>query len=193
MAPWFIIVVLTISSSIDNLGVGLSYGIRKIRISIYSNFLIAVICFLFSVTGIYFGLWIATVLPGILPMILGAIILGIIGIRIILLTKPTKEKEEIAKLPTNTKTSYIGWGESIMLGIALSANALTNGVGAGLLGFSPFLISLLAAIGSFVTVWAGVEFGVKLINIRIGKYTIGEFGTVISGVLLLIVAVLVFF
>jgi len=193
MASWLIIAALTFSSSIDNLGVGLSYGIRNIRIRPLSNLLIALICFLFSAGGIYFGLWISDLLPGLLPVILGAVILLIIGIRIMLLARPRKtDTAEGAAENSVQQATTIGWGESVMLGIALSANALTNGVGAGLLGFSPLMISLLAAAGSFVTVWAGVAFGVRLTHVKIGKYSVGQFGTLISGILLLVVAGLAF-
>ncbi|GIP31574.1 sporulation membrane protein YtaF [Paenibacillus sp. J2TS4] len=193
MTSWLIIAALTFSSSIDNLGVGLSYGIRNIRISLLSNLLIAVICFLFSVCGIYFGLWISQILPGILPVVLGSFILVIIGIRIMLLAVPRKDqasknKAEAEGRAASAPSQSIGFIESIVLGVALSANALTNGVGAGLLGFSPLLISILAAVGSFVTVWAGVAFGVRLTHVRIGRFTIGQFGTLISGFLLLLVA-----
>ena len=193
MTSWLIIIALTISSSVDNLGVGLSYGIRNIRISVYSNLLISVICFLFSAGGIYFGLWISKILPGILPVVLGAIILTIIGIRIMLLAAPRKNQNKNPMETDFKKMNYIGFGESVVLGIALSANALTNGLGAGLLGFPPLLISLLAAFGSFVTIWFGVAFGIKLADVRMGKFTVGQFGTFISGALLLMVAFLAFF
>ena len=42
---WLLILGLAVSSSIDNLGVGMSYGIRKIKISHASNMMIAFICF----------------------------------------------------------------------------------------------------------------------------------------------------
>ncbi|BBI32805.1 manganese efflux pump [Cohnella abietis] len=190
MASWLIIAALTFSSSIDNLGVGLSYGIRNIRISHYSNMLISVICVLFSVCGIYFGMWISKILPGIFPVVLSAFILVIIGLRIILLAVPRKNQAQ--GIAMSDQVISISLLESIVLGVALSANALTNGIGAGLLGFSPLLLSVLAAIGSFVTVWAGVVFGAKMSHIRIGKFNVGQFGTLISGVLLLLVAYLAF-
>lgn len=206
---WIIIMALTISSSIDNLGVGLSYGIRKLEIGVIKNFVIAVICFLFSMAGISFGVWIATILPGSLPLVVGAFLLVIIGVRIMLLAKPNNqttvnessesEKKKEKGIFKNIESSVrkqsgeIGWGESIVLGIALSANALTNGVGAGLLGLSPLIISALAGIGSFVTVWFGVRLGSRLADVRIGSFTIGQFGTFISGALILVVAVMVFF
>lgn len=81
----------------------------------------------------------------------------------------------------------------MILGIALSANALTNGLGAGLLGFSPLAISLTAAIGSFISVWVGVRLGYKLADVRIGSFTLGQFGTILSGVIILVLAFSVFF
>ncbi|MGE7945450.1 sporulation membrane protein YtaF [Lysinibacillus sp. NPDC093688] len=204
---WLMIVAFTFSSSIDNLGVGLSYGIRKINVRFDKNIVISVICFLMSMGGITFGVWLSKILPGMLPVIIGALLLFIIGIRIILLAKPRKEEtsivgsnnkiqsknvQDILKNPEEAhfnKSGEIGWGESILLGIALSANALTNGVGAGLLGLSPLVISITAAIGSFITVWIGVKLGSKVADVRIGSFTLGQFGTIISGVILLIVAI----
>ena len=90
------------------------------------------------------------------------------------------------------KSGEISWGEAAVLGVALSANALTNGLGAGLLGFSPHIISLTAALGSLVSVWAGVKLGVKLSAIRIGGYPLGQFSTVISGIIIIIIAITAF-
>ena len=208
---WLMILGFAISSSVDNLGVGISYGIRNIRIGLISNLLVAVICFLFSGAGILFGKWLSIIMPGVLPILVGALLLFIIGIRIILLTTPhgkqiprddltsqaTKnqsitailENPEIADVD---KSGEIGIGEAIILGIALSANALTNGLGAGLLGLSPFAISLTAAVGSFITVWLGVSLGQKVADVKIGSYTLGEFGTIVSGVILLVIATTTF-
>lgn len=208
---WLIILAFAFSSSIDNLGVGISYGIRKITISFDKNLLIAFICFLMSMGGITFGVWLSTILPGMLPVIFGAFVLFVIGIRIILLAKPRKKEfspvgstnevqskrfQDVLRNPEQAnldKSGEIGWWESVLLGVALSANALTNGLGAGLLGLSPLAISITAAIGSFVTVWAGVKLGSKVADVRIGSFTLGQFGTIISGVIIIVVACTAFF
>ncbi len=199
---WLLILGFALSSSIDNLGVGMSYGLRKIRIGMLSNLFIAVICFLFSMGGILSGQWVASLLPGILPTLLATFVLFFIGIRIILLTHPRKNQNEpsrkgkekfgkiegILKHPERAdrdQSGEIGLGEAALLGMALSANALTNGLSAGLIGLSPVVISLTAAIGSFLMVWLGVAIGGKLSQIRIGPFTIGQFSTVLSGVIIL--------
>ncbi|UNK16103.1 sporulation membrane protein YtaF [Paenibacillus sp. N3/727] len=200
---WLLILGFTISSSLDNLGVGISYGIRNIRIGIISNLLIAAVCFMFSYSGIWFGKWISAVLPGVLPVLLGTFILLVIGLRIILLAVPRGQKETaepdpkakgitaILRNPERVdldKSNDIGIFESLILGVALSANALTNGLSAGLLGLSPLIISLTAAIGSFLTVWLGVWLGNKVAGVRIGPFTLGQFGTFASGIILLLIA-----
>jgi putative sporulation protein YtaF len=201
--PWLLILGFALSSSLDNFGVGISYGIRNIRICMIPNLIIAVICFCFSQSGILFGNWLSRMLPGMMPLFIAAVMLVIIGLRIILLAVPRKKKASEQRIqPSNItgilknpeyadvdQSGEIGFGEAVLLGVALSANALTNGLGAGLMKLSPLAISSTAALGSFITVWAGVGLGHKVANIRIGSFTLGEFGTVLSGVILLIIAV----
>jgi len=211
MVAWLLILGFAVSSSLDNLGVGISYGIRGIRINYLSNLVIAVICFCFSMVGIISGQWLAQVLPGVLPVLIGGLLLFIIGIRIVLLAAPRKKKADgqesredvlnteeasgslkgILQNPESVdkdKSGSIGFLESIVLGIALAANAVTNGVGAGLMGLSPLAISLTAAFGSYITVWLGVVLGSKLSAVRIGSFTLGQFSTVLSGIIIILIA-----
>lgn len=202
---WIVILAFALSSSIDNLGVGISYGIKGIQIGIWANLIITVICFLFSEVGILFGKWLSLVIPGVFPVFFGAFLLIIIGIRIILLAAPNKNKvylekedlKDITSVKTNPKDSErseidksgeIGLKEACILGIALSANSVTNGISAGLFGLSPLVISLTAAVGSFLMVWIGVLLGCKVAEIKIGSFTLGQFGTIISGIILLLIA-----
>ncbi|MEI2327606.1 manganese efflux pump [Priestia megaterium] len=186
---WLFIVGFALSSSIDNFGVGISYGVRKVRIKWLSNLLIAAICFLFSMVGITFGRWILTILPGVFHVIVAVVLLTLIGIRIILLVGSQRNNgSDELDSSGQENVRYIGWIESSVLGVALSANALTNGLGAGLLGLSPLAISLTSAFGSFITVWLGVMVGKKAANVQIGKFTLSQFGTLISGITILIVA-----
>ncbi|TVY02266.1 sporulation membrane protein YtaF [Cohnella terricola] len=199
---WLLILGFAISSSLDNLGVGISYGIRGIKIGTSANLIIAAVCLLFSYGGIVFGKWLSSVLPGLLPVFLSTIILLVIGVRIILLAAP--RQRSVAAAPQASKglagvlrnpesvdldgSQDIGIVEAIILGAALSANALTNGLSAGLLGLSPFSISLTAALGSFLTVWFGVWIGGKAANVRVGPFTLGQFGTLFSGIILVLIA-----
>jgi putative sporulation protein YtaF len=200
---WLTIFALSISSSIDNFGVGISYGIRGIRVGYIANFIISIIAFVFSETGIVFGQYMSKVFPGSLSNVLGALFLFVIGIRIVLMTIPRKnKKEQVANEPSNGFNDYLSSPEkadldqsgdlsvfeSIVLGIAVSMNALTNGLGAGLIGLPPMAISLSAAFFSYLAIWLGVSLGNKVAHIRIGSWTLGQFSTIISGVILLLIA-----
>lgn len=198
---WLFIVGLTLSSSLDNLGVGITYGIRKIRVGFLSNALISTVCFVLSYLGILFGRWVSSIIPGILPMLLSTALLFAIGFRIIWLSFP-RERGQSAQRVTGLssilknpecvdfdRSQHIGPLEALVLGFALAANALTNSLSAGLLGYSPLVISLAASIGSFLTVWLGVKIGQTVADIRIGSFRLGQFGTLISGILLVLIAI----
>jgi uncharacterized membrane protein YfcA len=69
------------------------------------------ICFLFSVVGIYFGIWLTEILPGIIPVVIGSFLLVVIGVRIIFLAVPRKQEVsvegdeyEIAETKTDVKS-----------------------------------------------------------------------------------------
>jgi putative sporulation protein YtaF len=204
---WLTVLALALSSSIDNFGVGISYGIRGIRVGFFSNLIISLIAFVFSETGILFGQYLSKIMPGVFSTLIGAVFLLVIGFRIILLTLPKKSKPipddlnnskshssitEYLSTPEKAdidNSGHIGSFEAIALGIAVSMNALTNGFGAGLIGLSPFAISLSAAIFSFLAIWWGVALGRKVSTVRIGSLSMGQFSTVLSGIILLLIAV----
>src|SRR5699024_6941184 len=132
---WLLIIGFAISSSIDNFGVGLSYGVQRVRIPPTSNALIAAICFIFSLIGIVSGAWLAVLLPGILPDLIAFAVLSTIGIRIMVIAFRQQRKHQANVFSEPEKmdfdgSSHISLGEALLLGIALSANALTTGVGA---------------------------------------------------------------
>jgi putative sporulation protein YtaF len=195
---WLFITGLAIASSIDNLAVGLSYGVRGIRIGLGANLIIAAICFVLSEAGILFGEWIGAVLPGDLPDIVGAVLLFLIGVRILLLVLPREKAARSAKSHgianwfsrvLAVENGRIGFVEALVLGVALSANALANAVGAGLLHMPSFAIALSASIGSLLTVSLGVALGLRATHISIGRFDLGRFGTLISGMILVGLAI----
>ncbi|WEK51846.1 MAG: manganese efflux pump [Candidatus Kaistia colombiensis] len=199
---WLFIFALAVASSIDNFAVGLSYGVRDIRIRFQSNLIIAAVCFAFSYGGIYFGHWIGIVLPGNLPDIIGSVLLFFIGIRILLLVFPRARQGQPAasgggrrsdpnwfSRALAVESSQIGPFEALLLGVALSANALANAVGAGLLQMPALAIALSASVGSLLTISLGVMLGLRTTKISIGRFDLGQFGTLLSGLILVCLAI----
>jgi putative sporulation protein YtaF len=230
ITAWLTVIGFALSSSIDNFGVGISYGVNKIRIGIAANALISLIAFAFSETGIVSGKYLAKVLPGMMSNIIAAIFLFVISIRILLLTVSVKrdhaKRNECADSPevknsVSTETppvvrkrrrpsmgskylknpeqadldhsGEISLTEAVVLGVAVSMNALSNGLGAGLLKLSPLAISVTAAVFSFLAIWIGCILGNKVANVRIGPWTVGQFSTALSGLILLLIGVHIIF
>jgi putative sporulation protein YtaF len=203
-----LILGLALSSSLDNLGVGISYGIRSIKIGVGSNLLISGVCLVFSFCGIMFGRWISAILPGSFPIVVSAALLLAIGLRIIMMSSPCKKEKPHAdsnqklglfsilknpELADMDSSKHISLAEALVLGAALSTNALTNGLSAGLVGLSPLAISITAAAGSFATLLIGASLGQRAAHVRVGKFELGQFGTLISGMLLVVLAIRNFF
>lgn len=195
---WTFVLALAFASSIDNLAAGLTYGIRGVRIGWTANLVIAAICGLFSLAGIFFGGLIAWALPGDWPDIAGAILLFLIGLRVLLLVIPRgaeagsgAEAGESGWLARAfaAPSGRIGMIEAVILGVALSANALVNAVGAGMLQIPAGAVALTAALGSLITVWLGVLLGRHAARLRVGRFDLGRFGTAISGMTLVGLAV----
>ncbi|MEH7401518.1 sporulation membrane protein YtaF [Gottfriedia acidiceleris] len=204
---WITVLFLAFSSSIDNFGVGITYGIRGIKVGLIANLIISIIAFIFSEAGIVSGQYISKVFPGTLSNVIGAFFLLVIGLRIVLLTFPRKDKRNLIKNDdesvSNIVTNYlsspekadvdhsgdISSFEAIILGTAVSMNALTNGLGVGLIGLSPFAISIAASIFSFLAIWLGVLLGKKVANVKIGGWSLGQFSSIISGIILVLIAI----
>lgn len=71
---------LAISSSIDSLGIGLTYGIKNTKITILAKLIIFIVTFFVSVISIYFGNLLKYFLPDFFMNYLGSIILVFMGI-----------------------------------------------------------------------------------------------------------------
>lgn len=75
------ILILALSSNLDNLGVGLAYGTRKIRLPLSSNLLIALITSCGTLISIALGKEVATIANNLrIASDVGAAIMVVIGI-----------------------------------------------------------------------------------------------------------------
>lgn len=183
----------------------MSYGVSKIKIGTGSNLVIAVIAFVFSTVGILFGKYIIKIIPGTLSTVVAALFVLIIGVRIILITLMARRQPRTPKMkgkrgsinrylddPTHAdkdQSGEISMVEALVLGVAVSMNALTNGLGAGLMNLSPFAVSSSAAVFSFIAIWSGGKLGERVANVRMFGWNLGQFSTLISGGILLLIAV----
>ncbi len=189
------LLALALSSSLDNLGVGISYGIRNIRIPPTSHLCLILICFVFSLFGTAAGSWFEAALPAYLPTLIASAILFAVGGYLLFFLKPTMPAapsyhhfQTILAEPMRADTDTSGdidLSESILLGTALSANSLVGGFSAGFLGLSPFLLALLSALFGWLTLLFGIRLGRQMYRSSRRARCLGDYSTKLSGMLLI--------
>ncbi len=142
---WISVLLFACAANLDNLMIGASYGIRKVRISIWSNLFIAGVTGLSTYLAMTFGEIIGRLLSPAFCQWAGGLLLVAIGLWSLgqsLIHKKTEEQEE-------KKESVLLFSETCVLAFALSLNNLALGAGASILGL-PALFTTAATIAASV-------------------------------------------
>jgi putative sporulation protein YtaF len=177
--------LLAISSSLDNFGVGVSYGLRNICIPLSLNLIIAFV----NSCGTFFSILLGKGFSGFLQpptaSYLGAFLLICIGAWIIVMEFREKELKSSPSLTPSEKTSVrkktlfsrissvlddpfaagvLCSGQVTMKEVAILASALTlsnisTGTAAGMLGFSLTLTTGAAFICNVLALYTGEKTG----------------------------------
>jgi putative sporulation protein YtaF len=192
MLPVISISILALAVSLDGFGVGVMYGIRKIRIPFLSIMIISLCSGIIILGSMYIGVIMLQFLPQAAAKMVGAFILMGIGVwAIIQMTlqknndpvddKILSEKRiihieikslglviDILRTPSKAdvdRSGNISASEATLLGIALSLDAFGAGIGAALIGFSPLITSLAIAVSSGVFLTLGLRAGYLFSNV----------------------------
>jgi len=202
------IMLLNISASFDNFGVGVSYGLRNICIPLSLNLFIA---FLNS-SGTFFSMLFSKEISGFLKPdtagYIGAILLIGIGCSIIIMDF-RKKKIERSPSPASSDDIYVRKNtlfpriysfiddpfaagiicsglvktkEGIILASALTLSNISTGFAAGMLGFSLTLTTAAAFVCNILALYTGEKTG-HYSSVRMIK----ELSGIASGVLLIFI------
>lgn len=179
-------IVLSISSSIDSLGIGITYGIKNTKISLLSKIILLCISLFVSFISVSFGNFLTFILSETFTNLIGGFILFLIGVFVIV-------KSFFDTNSTNNNyydfnhSNLIDPKEAIFLGLALSLDSFGIGVSSSLIGSNSLLFPLLVSIFQFIFLSFGVKLG-KKIN-KLSK--ISDFiWTLISGILLICIGLI---
>ncbi|MEG0385072.1 MAG: manganese efflux pump [Solibacillus sp.] len=182
---WITIIVIGIAANLDNLGIGLAYGVKQMRIPFLSNVSIAITSMIVTYFAVWIGGTLGTYMSVHIANLLGSLLLCVIGLWTLVSQK--FGHEEILQNPQlvdRDNNNVISLSESILLGFILSINCLAAGIGIGANGISAVWTVLSIGFFSIVTVGLGSHFG-SLIS----KTFIGRYSTAISGWLLIIIGI----
>ena len=154
--------ILAISSSIDSLGIGITYGIKNTKISLVGNLILFIFSVLISYFSIFLGNFIQSVFPHFLTKLIGSFILILMGFYICIESfKNKKSNSNIFNNPISSdldNSKIIDSKEAVFLAIALSLDGLCIGICGSIvdinLTFFPILVSLFQiaflSIGTFL-------------------------------------------
>ncbi|MFJ7732037.1 manganese efflux pump [Lysinibacillus sp. NPDC097231] len=183
---WISIILIGIAANLDNLGIGLAYGVKRVRIPILSNAAIALMSMIVTYVAVTAG---GTIVEFISPKaanLVGSLLLITIGLWTLVSNRFSQQGiAEKPELFDEDKNHIISIREAITLGFILSANCLAGGIAIGAKGISAIWTVISIGVFSFITVGVGSHFGNLLSNTFIGKYS-----AAISGWLLIIIGVL---
>ena len=156
------ILLLGVGVNLDNLCIGISFGLAKKDISAYANLLIALISGLASYAVCACAQALTKSLSCV-ATIIGSILLIGLGIwTIVSCFRKKTENEDAAGMAARS----IGLMEACMLGFALALNALAASLGMGLSGVSALEVGLSIGVCSFITVGIGNYLGKKTMSIK---------------------------
>ena len=180
--------LIGVVSNLDNLGVGVAFGIRGTKIDAMANLIVAGLTVAATAAAVTCGHLLSKILPSAVTGWLGPLIIIAIGIGTALPSVRTSRPPGPSQVPSGAwrhprgVDEIISWRQAIVLGIALAANNLGTGVGAGVAGVpaSPTIVS--AGLLSLVALGGGSRFGS-----RFGRLVLGRYAPQIAGVLLLAV------
>lgn len=167
-------IVISISSNIDNIGVGISYGVKGKKFNIPSNITISLVTGVVTYLSMLFGSYIGRLInveytdicAGLLLILLGGVSFIDGGI-----TKKLNIDRAIfgSRWSVLTKNDYesdgnycVGYKETIAIATILSINNIGNGVAAGLAGLNSLVTTVFVMIFSVVSICIGVAMGFRV-------------------------------
>ncbi len=190
--------ILSVNS--DSIGVGISYGLRKIHISFIAGATCAGVSALCFAIAFFAGSFLSAYISPNLSKALASIVLFLLGIWIILNSfTDTKYTRKFSIRPLGItililrdpvacdfdNSSKIDIREAIYLAIALSLDSVAVGFGAGLSGLSAWYLPILIGITQFLFLKLGKIIGEKLRTLKIPH----KIWTTLSGLILILLAI----
>ena len=191
--------LFSLSFNLDNIVIGAAYGIKKIKIGIWANLIIAIV----TTVGTYFsmslGKYISNFLPTSSANTIGAAAVGLLGMyfiiqSIIKLARNTNSKElalknvddmiEYAEDSDLDRNGTINIKEALLVALGLMLNNLGTGITASITKVSIPITTIATFFVSILTLLLGEAVG----NHALGKI-FGKYAPLFSGILLVILGI----
>lgn len=179
--------LFSISANIDNIPIGLSYGVKKTHISILKNILICIITSIVTFLSMLIGQNISKFFDIKITNILGSILLFFLGIYPIAKNIFIKEKND--RLNENEKNilmnNDISIKELLLIIITLSLNNIAAGIAASITGVNIICTTISTFVFGTIFLYIGNNLGKRINNKLVKKYSqlISSFILILIGVM----------
>ena len=175
-------ILLALSSSLDSLGIGITYGIKNMKISKISRLILFTISCFVSFSSILLGNFINNFISNSFANLIGCSVLVFIGVSMIFKSISNSNNVKNNYYDFNN-SNLIDPRESIALGFALSLDSLGIGISYSLTDSTSFLFPIFIGIFQVVFLNSGIFISKKIKNIS----NIPDFVcSLISGMLLIL-------
>ena len=136
-------ILLALSASIDALSLGITYGIKKTKMSKTANIIIFTIVLSCSTIAILAGHFLSLLFSPTFSILLGSSLLIILGLYNIF---KGIQKSNIFKDFDIDNSNYIDNKEALTLALAVAVDASCVSMGAGIIGYISFILPVFMAI-----------------------------------------------
>ncbi len=172
-------ILLSLSTNLDNLAVGVAYGLRNLTITFSANLLIAIFSGMSTWIAMSLGVTMGQLLSEQFAASLGSLIL--FGIGMLGIWETLQSQTERLQISTNEPNS-ISLDQAALLGLGLTISNLGTGVGAGLAQLDVILTSFLSFISSLMMIGGGYLIG-KLFT---ANFSVDGLGLISGGLLMIL-------
>ena len=203
--------ILAISSSIDSLGIGITYGLRNTKISNIGKIILFLLSIFITFTSVLLGNFLKNIFPLEISTFIGSSILVFMGIFIIFQALNNNENTTPKPLKTAKKYSFfikclgitiqiiknpissdldnsknIDYKEALFLGLALSLDSFGIGIGSSIINTNIYLFPLLVASLQIIFLSLGSRLGKSFKKLNFSQ----NIWSIISGILLIFIGIL---
>lgn len=199
MAVFLSALLYSLSSNLDNLVIGIAYGVKKIKIGLISNLIIATVTSIGTLISMSVGKFISDFLPTSLTNMLGAVIIMLLGLYFLiqsilklipksysnsLALKNIDEIMDYAEKSDSDNSGTLNIKEAFVVSLGLMLNNLGTGLAASITGVNVSITVICTFILSIALLMLGKSIGHNVLGSICGKYA-----PLISGVLLIILGI----
>lgn len=199
MAVFLSALLYSLSSNLDNLVIGIAYGVKKIKIGLISNLIIATVTSIGTLISMSVRKFISGFLPTSLTNMLGAVIIMLLGLYFLiqsilklipksysnsLALKNVDEIMDYAEKSDSDNSGTLNIKEAFVVSLGLMLNNLGTGLAASITGVNVSITVICTFILSIALLMLGKSIGHNILGSICGKYA-----PLISGVLLIILGI----